>query len=351
MTADPLLEIQQLLRRYPADCQPERIEPLGSAGGMSGARFWRLATPRGELALRRWPREHPTSEHLTFIHAVLRAAAERGIDFLPVPLATRDGRSFVEQGGRLWELSRWLPGAADYEVTRRVEKLRAALRALARFHLVVADFAIATNNAPKGASAAAAAGVSPGVSRRLAQLQLLHCGGATVLADSVRDDAWPELAPLARHFMRALPAALPGAIARFAPLHDLRFALQPCLRDVWHDHVLFVGDEVSGLIDFGALDVETPAGDVARLLGSFASLIPPAQEEAEIWSAGLAAYEAERPLSQNERIAVAVFDISGTLLAGCNWIRWIYVERRDFDNRPQVVERFRRIVARCERLF
>ena len=64
---------------YPTDCQPSHIEPLGSAGGMSGAQFWRITAPRGTLCLRRWPIEHPSPERLQFIHAVLRHAAASGI--------------------------------------------------------------------------------------------------------------------------------------------------------------------------------------------------------------------------------------------------------------------------------
>ncbi len=70
-------EIATIVRRYPADCQPTRVESLGSAGGLSGARFWRIVAPRGVLVLRRWPTEHPTPERLQFIHAVLQHAASR----------------------------------------------------------------------------------------------------------------------------------------------------------------------------------------------------------------------------------------------------------------------------------
>jgi Ser/Thr protein kinase RdoA (MazF antagonist) len=104
---------------------------------MSGAQFWRITAVRGAsdqgprtLCLRRWPPEHPSPDRLTSIYAVLLHATERGITFLPVPIATRDGRSFVEHAGSLWQLEPWMPGSADYEHSPRVEKLRAAMRAL-----------------------------------------------------------------------------------------------------------------------------------------------------------------------------------------------------------------------------
>src|SRR5665811_699070 len=108
-------QVQQVLDRYPAECRSGRIEPLGSAGGMSGAEFWRLVSPLGRLVLRRWPTEHPTPDGLRFIHSVLRHVFDRGLKIVPVPLATAEGATLVEQGGHLWELEPWMPGLADYE--------------------------------------------------------------------------------------------------------------------------------------------------------------------------------------------------------------------------------------------
>jgi Ser/Thr protein kinase RdoA (MazF antagonist) len=123
-------------------------------------------------------------------------------------------------------------------------------------------------------------------------------------------------------------------------LVDVSLAMQPCLRDVWHGNVLFTGDQVTGLVDFGAMGVETPAGDVARLLGSMAD------DNLGDWRPGLEAYTTVRPLSPDELRAAAALDASGTVLAGCNWITWIYIEGRQFESRQQVIERFGRLLER-----
>jgi homoserine kinase type II len=325
-------EIADILRRYPSDCQPTHVEPLGSAGGMSGARFWRLSTRRGTLVLRRWPVEHPTPERLRFIHAALRHAAARGIAFLPVPLETRDGESFIEHAGHLWELAPWLPGSADYERSPSAEKLRAAMAALARFHNAITDFPAAGD--------LRVAGQAPAITSRLARLEQLAGGGIGELSRAITDTTWPELAPLARAFVAALPRAVPSAAGQLKPLAIVPLPLQLCVRDIWHDHVLFSGSEVTGLIDFGALDIDTPATDIARLLGSLAG------GDMAGWQTGLAAYSTVRPLSQDESRAARALDAAGTILAGSNWIRWLYIERRRFENPTQVIERFRRIAAR-----
>ena len=326
-------QVQQVLDRYPAECRSGRIEPLGSAGGMSGAEFWRLVSPLGRLVLRRWPTEHPTPDGLRFIHSVLRHVFDRGLKIVPVPLATAEGATLVEQGGHLWELEPWMPGLADYERSPNVEKLRAAMGALARFHVAAADHSTSAPNALLRAP-------SPAIANRLGRLRDLQSGGIDALARAITNDVWPELANFAPEFLAVLPSQVPNAISELAPLAGVALPLQPSIRDIWHDHVLFERDVVTGLIDFGAMQIETPSGDVARLLGSLVG------DDLPGWREGLAAYTAIRPLSGQERSAIAALDVSGNLLAGCNWIRWIYVEGRQFENRAQVLERFRRIVAR-----
>src|SRR4051812_18512898 len=107
-------EIQAVLSAYPAECRASAVEPLGGAGGFSGAVLWRLNSPRGLLCLRRWPPEHPSAERLAWIHRVVAHVVARGFDLLPQPILTRDGRSFVECDRHLWELAPWMSGHADY---------------------------------------------------------------------------------------------------------------------------------------------------------------------------------------------------------------------------------------------
>jgi homoserine kinase type II len=338
-----MTNVEAILRKYPADCTPSRVESLGNAGGMSGARFWRLATPRGTLVLRRWPKEHPTLTRLSFIHSVLAHAARNGIGFLAVPIATRHGDTFVVHDEALFELAPWLTGDADYERSPSATKLAAAMSALAQFHVATADFQ--SGETPASASRIEPA---PAVSGRLARLRELGSGGIEELSRAIDRSTWPELVPLARQFIAALPQAVPPAIAKLEPLSNVPLPLQPCIRDIWHDHVLFRGERVAGLIDFGALDIDTPAADIARLLGSLADCtLHDGEGHAafDIWQEGLNAYTAIRPLSENESLAVTALDAAAPILAGCNWILWIYLDRRQFENRAQIYERFRKIAA------
>ena len=66
--------------------------------------------------------------------------------------------------------------------------------------------------------------------------------------------------------------------------------------------------------------------------------------------AGLAALATVRPLSPDEHRAVRVFDRSTVLLSGMNWLRWIALDGRTFDDRPRVLERLDENLSRMERL-
>lgn len=327
-----------VLCQYPADCRPLKVEPLGNAGGMSGAVLWRVIAPRGLLALRRWPREHPSATRLQWIHGVLRHAASQGITFLPVPILDRLGRSFISYDDHLWEFASWLPGTASYEQSPTSTRLAAALKALATFHLACASYSHATPERP------VATGASPAIARRLRLLREVDSRFVTKLGQAIDTSRYPAVAHAAGPFLTLVAHAAPRVAARLEPLLGVRFSLQPCLRDIWHDHVLFTGETVSGLLDFGAMGVDTPAVDISRLLGSLVG------DDPLRWQFGLDAYQQVSPLSDEMRRAIPLFDASGILLAGCNWLRWIYLERRTFPSESQVSSRFATVVDRAQRL-
>jgi len=324
------LDYRPVLRAYPADCQPQSVEFLDSAGGFSGARLWQLAAPRGLLCLRRWPAEHPSPDRLEFIQAVLWHVHQEGFHKVPLPLETMAHHGYVRHAGHLWELTPWLPGQADYYRAPSLARLRAAMTTLAEFHRAAECFPL-----PEPAECS-----SPGIAERRGKLAALLAGGYERLQQAVAQavDAYQAAAG------RILDI-FPRVAARVQPALDqairVDVPLSPCLRDIWHDNVLFADDTVTGLVDFGALRAENVAADVARLLGSLA------EDDRAQWREGLAAYERLRPLSEVEAVLVTAFDASGVLLGGINWLVWIYEEGRAFD-RPKTVQA--RLDYFCRRL-
>jgi len=327
---DPL----EVLAAYPGDCQPIRVEPLGAAGGFSGARFWKIQTPTAALCLRRWPEHDPAQDELEFIQAVLWHVTREGFRLVPLPRETRHRAGYVRHGGHFWELSPWMPGKADFRDNPTIEKLTAAMVALAEFHLAAATFPLP--NLPRSRS--------PGVERRLRQLQRWMSGGLDELRRALVPDVWAELDARA-HEICSLAEAVAGEILlRLDACSRFRIPLQPCIRDVWHAHVLFDGPRVTGLRDFGHVGADSVAADVARLLGSLA------REDGDSWRQGLAAYQSVRPLSETELQLVEAFDLSTVLMGGLNWIDWIYRQRRVFESWNAIPERLDEMIFRLHRL-
>jgi homoserine kinase type II len=261
------------------------------------------------------------------IHRWLEETAK--LEFVPIPLPGLDGRTVHEQGGRLWEVSAWLEGKPAHERPPSQRQLQSGLAALAAFHQALRRDQTW--------------GPSPAVQARLLELENLLQDGFDVVeralerapADPLGVSArrWLELA---RRRARQYVAPLRRAAGRDVPL-------QPCLRDARPEHLLFCGDRVTGLIDFGAMAIESVAADLARLLGDWVG------PERVQWAAALDAYTAVRPLEAFEIALIEVIAGSTALLGAGHWVRWHFLERRSFQD-PSAVARgidrgLRRLVA------
>ncbi len=327
-------DIARMVRLWPDDCQPTAAEAIRSAHSFSGAALWRLATPRGPLCLRRWPAEYPSPDRLQFIQAVLWHVDQEGFSRVPMPLETQHHHGFVRYAGHLWELAPWLPGAADYQLRPSPERLENALQALARFHQAARTFPL-PENGPIG---------SPGLADRLLRLQGLLDGRLKQLRKAVLAGSWPELAERGRRLVELAATVGPKLLPALELASNLDVTLEPCIRDVWHAHILFVGNEVSGIVDFGAMRPDNVATDVARLLGSLAG------DDRADWHRGLAAYQTVRRLTSHELTLVSAFDRSMVLMGGLQWLEWIYVEGREFNDPATVLARVDEFGARLDRL-
>jgi homoserine kinase type II len=251
------------------------------------------------------------------------------LDFVPAPIADRSGRTLQEHEGGFWELARWMPGAAEVARPPAQARLRSALAAMAAFH--------------QRLGVERRTGISPGLGHRHEAVAHLLRGGFDALERAIRasrDKACPmamRWLGLARAVAPRLSAPLREAAGRPAPL-------QPCLRDARPEHFLFEGDRVTGLVDFGAMGVDCVAGDLARLMGEWLDKDLTARAEA------LAAYERIRPLDAGEAALVDAFASSSALLIGEHWIRWHYLEHRQFEDPSAVSQGIARGLANIERL-
>jgi len=125
--------------------------------------------------------------------------------------------------------------------------------------------------------------------------------------------------------------------------------LQPVLRDVWYDHLLFAdprSDDLTAIIDLHAAGIDTPATDLARLMGSWQ---PPSGctllSLPERWPEAIASYDRIRPLSRAEAGMVAFLHGTGVVCGLDNWFRWTLEEHRVFPDARRVLDRIDRLLT------
>jgi homoserine kinase type II len=322
-------DLAAVLDRYPAGVQPlSAPAALGNAGGWSGAWLWRFVAGQGPLVARAWPPEGPGRGALEQIHGWLAEASRLG--FVPVPLAARDGLTVQEQAGRLWEVVPWMPGAPERSVPPGRVRLRAALAGLSAFHRILAHHQTI--------------GPSPGLGRRLRELEALIGGGFQSLEEVLARRQSDPVYGLAKRWLRLAPKHAPEMVDRLRHAAGQPVVLQPCLRDLRGEHLLFDGDRLTGLVDFGAIDLEIVAGDLARLLADWVG------PDRALRAAALAAYAAHRPLTDSETALIDVFERSAAILGAGHWARWHFVEGRTFADPTAVGQGLIRCLERLESL-
>jgi Ser/Thr protein kinase RdoA (MazF antagonist) len=303
---------------------------LGNHSGFSGASLWRIRTDTRELCLRAWPPAGPTIDQLSFIHRLMDWACASGLGFVPAVVRTRRNQTWVEYAGCLWDLTTWMPGRADFHADPKPARLVAACTALAQLHAV-------WSRVNSGSA------TCPAVLRRLECLRQWEALLQSHWRPHFEPGDLDPVRPWAEKAWQLLPALIARLPDLLAPWRTRVLPVQPCLCDVWHDHVLFDGDRVTGLVDYGSVKIDHVAVDLARLLGSLVG------EDKEMQAAGLQAYRAVRPLSVEEESLVSVLDETGTVLGAANWLRWLYHEGRRYEDRNAVARRLAALVQRMER--
>lgn len=309
------------------------LEPL--AAGFSGSLTFVVRAGSSAWVLKSFPpAAGPT--RAAWVHGLMRHLRGAGVDEVPVLLEARDGSTFCHGGDAIWELASFVPGTSTAAPT--TAQAVAAARALARIHRAAATL---PGEPPRQAP-------SPALAKRISRVAVLlgdpwagrpvglGSGGNGSLLEAVaaRFDA-------ARDTFRAEDGL--RLLRGWTGVEPLPIPLQPVMRDVWCDHVLFASGDparVAGVIDFHAAGVDTPAADVARLLGSWQPPVDrrPLPLDAR-WAEALAGYEDVRPLTHQERRLVPELHAMGVVFGLDNWFRWTLGERREFPDEARVLGR------------
>ena len=323
--------IMRVVARYGRDLQPiGTVRSLGGYGGLSGSRIWRYSSALGEILIRSWPEATRGRRRIETIHGWLRNVVD--LPFVPQPFPALDGRTVHEFEGILWEATPWLPGSPDPVRPPRMERVRAAFKALGMFHARLS----------KGAVAAA----SPGLRLRGEELRRLLSGGFDAIEAELNAQPDDPCGPPAQEWLGLARRVAPEALKMIDASGRLASPLQPCLRDARPEHFLFEGDRLTGLIDFGAMDVESTAADLARLNGEWL----PLPEGEALRDEGIKAYSEVAPLHFNHLTIAKAFEAAADVLIAERWIRWRFRERRRFDDPNATVDGIGRGLARLRKL-
>lgn len=359
-----------ILCNYHDDCAAGSVESLGSAGGFSGAAFWKIHAKNGDFCLRRWPKRYPSLEKLQFIHAVLWQANQEGFRKFSLPVETLEHVTFVADEEHYWQLEPWVKGAADFAAHPTSRRLVSAMVTLAEFHQAVRNFPLPTT---RGASSLLLnhekALLSWGHERFQALEQTIRARGAASdessevcflsdLSDSdslriANEATIPFPLPVRQKKMletislrilrnvRQLRQALLGQVVRCG---NHAVAQQPCLRDIHAGHVFFVKNQVSGFIDFENLQADNVATDVARLLGSLADNNP------LLWVLGLTAYQSVRRLEDQELEILHACKKSFVATTALRWLDYIYVQKNPVRCSAHLLRRLKNLESCLEYL-
>jgi len=316
------------------------IEPATRHGdrltsGFSGARLVMITGADGRrFVLKEWPAG--TDRHrIAWVHALAQHLHDAGIDAIHPAVPTRSGDTVAaDSTGASWELLPFVSGCCRASPTP--SQAASAGQMLAHIHL----------------AAASLPGSLPGLDVPAAVIRRT-AGAARLVKHPWR---LPSSTTRPEWVCGDILNAMAGAIASFAALGGEQamrrvvassrkaVPVQPVLRDIWYEHLLFESassPQVSGVIDLHAAGIDTPATDLARLLGSWHE--DSADTMPARWRDAIAAYESIRPLVEHERGLIPWLHASGVVLALDNWFRWIFDEERVFSSPNEVIARVHRL--------
>ena len=256
-------DLERLLQRYDIG---EPLSFKGIAEGIENSNFY-LQTDRGAYFLTLYEKR-VAADDLPFFLGLMEHLAERGIH-CPQPVKTRDGQTVVHLNRRNAAIVTFLTGIA----LRRPDAAHCASAAgtLAALHKAGEGFALSRTNA-----------LGPDGWRPLADS--IHG------ADNIEDGLNAMIHGSLEDLVPAWPGNLPGGV-----IHA----------DYFPDNVLFVGNQVGGVIDFYFACNDAYVYDLAIMLNSWCFELDGSFNITKGQSV-INAYRQQRPLSDDEIHALPV---------------------------------------------
>ena len=330
-------------------------------------------------ALKRLP-SGTSHQRVAQVHRVIALARVAGCLFVPRVFQTIRGESFAVDGrGDFWELLCWMPGTPINELSagELTDELLSAVGAtLATLHSALSvsdDGEHGLGILPPERLAEIPAVVAR--RRRLTELGAMPefsstgsiglspaIADAAVLAGSLPPTLAAAVAAARSWLSTRWSTHVPEIMAALADCDPSPCTLQWVLRDVHSQHILVdfddrrsdahgaqfgdgamentivagrpggfsashQGGRVMGIIDFDAVQVDTRATDLARLVGS---LGPPAVRRSEYWRPVLAGYRSVSPFSPEDETLAKTLSLATQWISLANWVVWVATEKKRF---------------------
>lgn len=353
----------------PAEIRQRLLDPYGvqtvapMAAGMSGAKLFRC-DGRESLVLRCWPSGTSISR-VRQIHSIVTPLATT-CDLVASYRSTAGGDDtcVIDTSGKIWELQTWVPGQPlDYDATLPLIGVGAA--AIGKSHKHLKRF---------GSSV----GSAPAINERIQRLAWLDRHLPRSFDGDLGARVHPSVVSPLESARRLLQSNWPAVTPRISA--DLRrwsardLPLQHVFRDTHREHLLFTGGSVSGIIDYDAIRMDTPAADLARWGTSFAAF---SEDPGQVIRQVLAGYGQERALAEvsqdtpgsaeigigsgfhasnlsasasDFRTLILTIAESSLWISLANWVIWLADESRQFPDFQRVAERLSRLIESADAL-
>ena len=338
---------------FPRQAAGSRVERV--AGGFSGSQVLRVVLPSGAAwALKQFPAACD-AERAVWLHRVIRHLRAAPLRWIPEVASGAGGSVWRDGSGGLWEMLSWMPGQPQAAPSGETQQVM--IEAVGALHTRAASLA----HTPAGMRVSQAVGDRLEQCRRLLRDPWDGRYGQTRSSCSWKGAAQGQAARLAaavRLASEILQADGEQALRRVLDRQPRPVPCLPVLRDLTADHFLlsethepgdFVGGghgagppAVTGLIDFHAARVDSPACDLARLLGSWNAGLPSQEaiDQAVAWYRPQASCGVALPQDPRQLAAlIGFFAATGVVLGLDNWFRWLLQEERQFPDGEAVLAR------------
>ena len=327
-------------------CGQFGLQPTASArvaAGFSEAIVWRVCDVSGAVfAVKCWRVPSvAVLQHRREVRRWMQLAAQQCAGWIPMPCrADRDSADgtglIVERSQQAWQVESWCRGVS-LATAPTASELQSAAVTLLRLYASGREFGACCANT----SLANTVAPSPAVLRRAGLVEELCQGGWQQLQNVV--SRWPEAeATAARRYLAVLQHWLPWLRQQLQNWCRNAVPLQPVLRDLRAENLLFDAGEVSGVIDWDAAAVDHPCLDAARLLRTWHL------NHAGQMAAAAIAWADHWQLSNEQRLLLIVLDASGVLLNPVVWFRRLSEASSVPDAVPEVGQRLRLLMSAAE---